>query len=188
MRGSGGYPLLRFYKKPTLPDWLRRGGAGNLTRTSPRLSASLLTTHHGEGLDRPSLSPSILGICRPWLPSLSASGFSLSQVEGREPLALGGHRGQHRDQPAQRPGDIVQASVFRRLRPRERCHSQASLAKYWYSMPICRMRPASAQPARTADLALCRWPRISIFLVPWFYRPPKSEIAQCTSTLPYSHS
>ena len=57
MRGSGGYPLLRFYKKPTLPDWLRRGDAGNLTRTSPRLSASLLTTHHDEGLDKTELEP-----------------------------------------------------------------------------------------------------------------------------------
>lgn len=38
--------------------------------------------------------------------------FFLSQVEGREPLAGGGHQPLHRDLSAQRPGDIAMALVF----------------------------------------------------------------------------
>ncbi|WP_191486861.1 phytanoyl-CoA dioxygenase family protein [Pseudomonas sp. FEN] len=38
--------------------------------------------------------------------------FFLSQVEGREPLAGGGHQPLHRDLSAQRPGDIVGALAY----------------------------------------------------------------------------
>lgn len=38
--------------------------------------------------------------------------FFLSQVEGREPLAGGGHQQLHRDLSAQRPGDIAIALAF----------------------------------------------------------------------------
>ncbi|SDT09441.1 Phytanoyl-CoA dioxygenase (PhyH) [Pseudomonas chlororaphis] len=38
--------------------------------------------------------------------------FFLSQVEGREPLAGGGHQQLHRDLSAQRPGDIANALAF----------------------------------------------------------------------------
>ncbi|UWF51502.1 phytanoyl-CoA dioxygenase family protein [Pseudomonas sp. N3-W] len=43
---------------------------------------------------------------------LIAERFFLSQVEGREPLAGGGHQPLHRDLSAQRPGDIVNAIAF----------------------------------------------------------------------------
>ncbi|MBP5077771.1 phytanoyl-CoA dioxygenase family protein [Pseudomonas chlororaphis] len=38
--------------------------------------------------------------------------FFLSQVEGREPLAGGGHQQLHRDLSAQRPGDIANALAY----------------------------------------------------------------------------
>lgn len=38
--------------------------------------------------------------------------FFLSQVEGREPLAGGGHQQLHRDLSVQRPGDIVNAIAY----------------------------------------------------------------------------
>ncbi|MDA8483321.1 phytanoyl-CoA dioxygenase family protein [Pseudomonas resinovorans] len=38
--------------------------------------------------------------------------FFLSQVEGREPLADGGHQRLHRDLSAQRPGDMVNALAY----------------------------------------------------------------------------
>ncbi|WP_225929854.1 phytanoyl-CoA dioxygenase family protein [Pseudomonas botevensis] len=38
--------------------------------------------------------------------------FFLSQVEGREPVAGGGHQQLHRDLSAQRPGDIVNALAY----------------------------------------------------------------------------
>lgn len=38
--------------------------------------------------------------------------FFLSQVEGREPLAGGGHQQLHRDLSAQRPGDMVSALAY----------------------------------------------------------------------------
>ncbi|ROM90274.1 phytanoyl-CoA dioxygenase family protein [Pseudomonas brassicacearum] len=38
--------------------------------------------------------------------------FFLSQVEGREPLAGGGHQQLHRDLSAQRPGDIVNVLAY----------------------------------------------------------------------------
>ena len=38
--------------------------------------------------------------------------FFLAQVEGREPLAGGGHQQLHRDLSAQRPGDIANAMVY----------------------------------------------------------------------------
>lgn len=59
----------------------------------------------------------IQAVCR--LPQLlSVAGeligeqFFLSQVEGREPLAGGGHQQLHRDLSAQRPGDIAIALAF----------------------------------------------------------------------------
>ncbi|SFW42328.1 phytanoyl-CoA dioxygenase family protein [Pseudomonas sp. NFACC04-2] len=59
----------------------------------------------------------IQAVCR--LPQLLAVAgeligeqFFLSQVEGREPLAGGGHQSLHRDLSAQRPGDIAIALAF----------------------------------------------------------------------------
>jgi len=43
---------------------------------------------------------------------LIAERFFLSQVEGREPLAGGGHQRLHRDLSAQRPGDMANALVY----------------------------------------------------------------------------
>lgn len=59
----------------------------------------------------------VQAVCR--LPQLLAAvgeligeRFFLSQVEGREPLAGGGHQLLHRDLSAQRPGDIVNAIAY----------------------------------------------------------------------------
>ncbi|WP_367257199.1 phytanoyl-CoA dioxygenase family protein [Pseudomonas sp. stari2] len=61
--------------------------------------------------------PTVQAVCR--LPQLLAvvgeligEHFFISQVEGREPLANGGHQQLHRDLSAQRPGDTVIALVY----------------------------------------------------------------------------
>jgi ectoine hydroxylase-related dioxygenase (phytanoyl-CoA dioxygenase family) len=63
------------------------------------------------------LEPRVQAVCR--LPALLASvgaligeRFFLSQVEGREPLAGGGHQLLHRDLSANRPGDTAVAIAY----------------------------------------------------------------------------
>lgn len=63
------------------------------------------------------LDPRVLAVCR--LPAvLAVAGemicerYFLSQVEGREPLAGGGHQMLHRDLSTQRPGDTVVALAY----------------------------------------------------------------------------
>lgn len=52
--------------------------------------------------------PTVLAV----VSELIAERFFLSQVEGREPLAGGGHQQLHRDLSAQRPGDCAVALAF----------------------------------------------------------------------------
>lgn len=108
-----GYVLLRQAIAPTWLDNLRAVFDAGVKPSSEWPVPRGSDWRHSQ-LDT---DPVVQAVCR--LPQLLAvvgeligERFFLSQVEGREPLANGGHQQLHRDLSAQRPGDTVNALVY----------------------------------------------------------------------------
>ncbi|WP_166219506.1 phytanoyl-CoA dioxygenase family protein [Pseudomonas atagonensis] len=108
-----GYALLR---QSVPPDWLAELRRAFEVGVKP---SSEWPVPRGFDWRHSSLDtdPTVQKVCR--LPhvlvvvgELIGERFFLSQVEGREPLANGGHQQLHRDLSAQRPGDTVNALVY----------------------------------------------------------------------------
>lgn len=108
-----GYVLLR----NAIPaEWLEalRGAFDSGVKPSDQWPVPRGTDWRHSLLD---VDAGVQAVCR--LPALLAvvgeligERFFLSQVEGREPLAGGGHQRLHRDLSAQRPGDMANALAF----------------------------------------------------------------------------
>ncbi len=108
-----GYALLRQAVPPGWLDELRSAFDANV-RPSDQWPVPRGPDWRHALLDH---DPRIQALCR--LPQLLAVAgeligerFFLAQVEGREPLAGGGHQQLHRDLSAQRPGDIANAMIY----------------------------------------------------------------------------
>jgi len=108
-----GYVLLRQAIAPTWLDNLRAVFDAGVKPSSEWPVPRGSDWRHSQ-LDT---DPTVQAVCR--LPQLLTvvgeligERFFLSQVEGREPLANGGHQQLHRDLSAQRPGDTVIALVY----------------------------------------------------------------------------
>lgn len=118
---------------PNLREQLHPDGYALLRRAIPSAWLDTLRTVFDAGVKPPTdwpvprgldwrhalvdLDPHVMALCR--LPvllrtvgALVGERFFISQVEGREPLAQGGHQTLHRDFSSHRPGDTVVALAY----------------------------------------------------------------------------